>query len=70
MARELNYYEELIDRAAKTAAQAAVGSIGVASAQADAWTIDWKLMFGMAAGGVVLSLLTNIADRGLFGRED
>lgn len=64
-----DYYTELVDRAVKSAAQAAVLSIGVESAQADALAFDWKLMAGMAAGGAVLSLLTNLGQRGIFGRE-
>lgn len=64
-----DYYRDLADRATKTAAQAAVLSIGVESAQADALAFDWRLMAGMAAGGAILSLLTNVAERGLFGRQ-
>jgi len=65
-----DYYRDLADRATKTAAQAAVLSIGVESAQADALSFDWRLMLGMALGGAVLSLLTNVAERGIFGRRD
>lgn len=64
------YYTELVDRAAKTAAQAAVLSVGVESAQVNALAVDFKLMAGMAAGGALLSLLTNVAERGLFGRTE
>lgn len=64
-----DYYTELVDRSVKSAAQAAVLSIGVESAQADALAFDWKLMAGMAAGGAILSLLTNLGQRGIFGRE-
>lgn len=64
-----DYYTELVDRAVKSAAQAAVLSVGVESAQADALAFDWKLMAGMAAGGAVLSLLTNLGQRGILGRE-
>lgn len=64
------YYTDLVDRATKTAAQAAVLSIGVESAQANAFAIDWALMGGMALGGALLSLLTNVAERGLFGRSE
>lgn len=63
------YYRDLADRATKTAAQAAVLSIGVESADVNAFAVDWRLMAGMAAGGAVLSLLTNVAERGLFGRS-
>lgn len=64
-----DYYTELVDRAVKSAAQAAVLSVGVESAAADALAFDWKLMAGMAAGGAVLSLLTNLGQRGILGRE-
>lgn len=64
-----DYYTDLVDRAVKSAAQAAVLSVGVESAAADALAFDWKLMAGMAAGGAVLSLLTNLGQRGIFGRE-
>ena len=65
-----DYYTELVDRAVKSAAQAAVLSVGVESAAADALAFDWKLMAGMAAGGAVLSLLTNLGQRGIFGHQD
>ena len=64
------YYTDLVDRAVKSAAQAAVLSVGVESAQADAFAVDWSLMLGMALGGAALSLLTNIGQRGIFGRSD
>ncbi len=63
------YYTELVDRAVKTAAQAAVLSIGVETAQVDALAVDWTLMGGMALGGFLLSVLTTLAQRGLFDRE-
>jgi hypothetical protein len=66
--RYRDYYTELADKAAKTAAQAAVLSIGVESAQVNALAVDWTLMLGMALGGAVLSVLTNVGQRGLFGR--
>lgn len=63
-----NYYTELADKAAKTAAQSAVLSIGVESAQVNGLAVDWALMAGMALGGAVLSLLTNVAQRGILGK--
>ena len=62
------YYTDLADRAVKTAAQAAVLSIGVESAEVNALAVDFKLMAGMAAGGALLSALTTLGQRGLFGR--
>lgn len=64
-----SYYSDLADRATKTAAQAAVLSIGVESADVNAFAVDFRLMVGMALGGALLSLLTNVAERGLFGRR-
>jgi hypothetical protein len=61
------YYTELVDRAAKSAAQSAV--LVIAADQVNALSADWQLVGGFALGGAVLSLLTNIAQRGLFGRD-
>lgn len=62
------YYTDLVDRAVKTAAQAAILSVGVESASVNALAVDWTLMGGMALGGALLSLLTNVAERGIFGK--
>lgn len=64
------YYTDLVDRAVKTAAQAAILSVGVESAAVNALAVDWTLMGGMALGGALLSLLTNIGQRGIFGKEN
>ena len=64
-----DYYTDLVDRAVKTAAQAAVLSIGVETVQVDALSVDFTLMAGMAAGGALLSVLTTLGQRGIFGRE-
>ncbi|WP_067428395.1 holin [Nocardioides jensenii] len=61
------YYTDTVDRAAKTAAQSALLTIG--ADQINALHADWQLVGGMALGGAVLSLLTTLAQRGLFGRE-
>lgn len=60
------YALDLADRAVKTAAQAALLTIG--ADQLNALSADWQLVGGMALGGAVLSLLTNIAERGIRGR--
>ena len=65
-----DYYTDLVDRAVKTAAQSAVLSIGVESAQVDALAVDYKLMGGMALGGALLSVLTTLGQRGLFNRGE
>lgn len=63
------YLRDLLDRAVKTAAQCAALSVGVESAQVNALAVDWTLMLGMAAGGALLSALTTVGQRGIFGRE-
>ena len=64
------YYTDLVDRAVRTAAQAAVLSVGVESAQTNAFAIDIRLMLGMAIGGALLSALTTLGVGGLSGRGD
>ena len=61
------YYTDLVDRAAKSAAQAAVLALG--ADQLNVLDADWKVVGGFALGGAVLSALTNLGQRGLFGRE-
>lgn len=65
-----DYYTDLVDRAVKTAAQSAVLSVGVESVQVNGLAVDWKLMAGMALGGALLSALTTVGQRGIFGRSD
>lgn len=62
------YYTDLVDRAVKTAAQAAVLAVGSESVSANALTFDFKLMAGFAAGGALLSVLTTLGQRGLTGK--
>ena len=61
------YYTELVDRATKSAAQAAILALG--ADQLNVLDADWKVVGGFAAGGAILSVLTNLGQRGLFGRE-
>lgn len=61
------YVGDLLDRAVKTAAQSALLTIG--ADQVNALDADWRLVGGMALGGALLSLLTNVAERGVFGRR-
>lgn len=63
------YAVDLLDRGVKTAAQSAVLAIGAESLHADALAIDWSTTFGFALGGFVLSVLTNLAQRGITGRK-
>lgn len=62
------YVGDLLDRAVKTAAQSAVLVIG--ADQVNALDADWRTVLGMAAGGFVLSALTTIGQRGIFGRSE
>ena len=63
----INYWRQVAERAAKSAAQALLGM----------WTLDqfntldadWKLAFGVASGAAVLSIATSIATAG-FGEKD
>lgn len=64
-----SYAGVLIDRAVKSAAQAAILSVGVETASVNALALDWTLLGGMALGGAVLSLLTNLSHRGITGRR-
>jgi uncharacterized transporter YbjL len=47
------------ERAIKTAAQTLLSVLTVG---ATIWSMDWKQALGIAAGAVVLSILTSIAD--------
>lgn len=59
--------ESLVDRAAMSAAQGALLYLGGA-ATLDALSVDWLGLAGAAAGGALISLLTNVARDGLTGR--
>lgn len=63
-----DYYTELVDRAVKSAAQSAILVIGADQVNAING-VDWLTVLGCAAGGAALSLLTNLGQRGIFGRE-
>ena len=55
------------ERAAKTAAQAAIGALGQAAVGIDLFAIDALTVLGVAAGGALLSLLTSVASVGKTG---
>lgn len=59
--------QTLADRAVMTAAQSALAYIGSAAAL-NALTLDWVAVGGVALGGAVASLLTNLARGGITGR--
>lgn len=58
--------QNLADRAVMTAAQSALAYIGSAAAL-NALTLDWVVVGGVALGGAVASLLTNLARGGITG---
>ena len=53
------FWAVAFDRAIRTAAQAALLTIG--ADRLDAFAADWRTIASMAVGGAVLSLLTSIA---------
>lgn len=52
------FVRRAVERAVKTAAQAALLTFG--ADQLDAFDTDWRIAGGMALGGAVLSLLTSV----------
>lgn len=49
------------ERAIKSAAQAPLVAWGVGDLALDAFTLDWRLGLGVAAGGALVSVLTSLA---------
>lgn len=62
------YYTDMVDRAVRTFAQAEVALIGTNSLGLT--DVDWKGVASAGALAAVLSLLTTLGQRGLFGRTD
>jgi hypothetical protein len=62
------FWEKAAERAAKTAAQAAILVFG--ADQVNALTADWADIGGFALGGAVLSLLTSIITSGTGPDDD
>lgn len=54
------FWAAALERAVKTAAQAAVLAVGAGALAADARAVDWLAVASFAAGGAALSLLTSI----------
>lgn len=59
------FWTAALERATKSAAQAAILVIG--ADQVNVLTVTWPEVAGFAAGGLVLSLLTSIASAGVAG---
>lgn len=59
----LAFWQATLERAVKTAAQAAILAIG--ADQVNVLTLDWQTLAGFAGGGFVLSVLTSLASNGL-----
>lgn len=56
-----SFWVDAGERAAKTAAQAAIGALGQDVVGVDLFTVDAAALAGVALGGALLSLLTSIA---------
>lgn len=57
----LDFWREAAERAIKSAAQAPLVAWGVGELAApDAFTLDWRLGLGVAAGGALVSVLTSL----------
>jgi hypothetical protein len=61
------FVRETLERALKSAAQAAILVIG--ADRLDAFSTDWTTVAGFAVGGFVLSVLTSLASKPL-GPDD
>lgn len=60
----VKFWKQAAERAVKSAAQAALG-LWVGDQVFNAWQADWAKAGGVAAGAVVLSLLTSAASAGV-----
>jgi hypothetical protein len=59
----IQFWKDLAERAAKTAAQFALVVTG--GNLADAWSLDWKAVLGAALAGVATSILTSLGSLGV-----
>ena len=66
------FWKDASERAAKSAAQAALLSLGVGSATVgfDVITTDWLFVASFTAGGALLSYLTSVLSSGLGGDSE
>lgn len=60
------FWKATVERAIKTAAQAALLAIGAAEGF-DVFDLDWSRLVGFAGGGALLSVLTSIATSAVGG---
>lgn len=54
------FWLDAVERGVRTAAQGVLVAWGVGDGVLDAFTLDWKLGAGVAAGGFVSSVLTSL----------
>jgi hypothetical protein len=59
--------QSLADRAVMTAAQSSLAYLG-STVALDALSLNWVVLGGVALGGALASLLTNLARGGITGR--
>lgn len=59
------FWKAACERAAKTAAQAAILATGADTLEANAFVIDWANVAGFGLGGAALSFLFSIASSGV-----
>ncbi len=59
----VNFWKQALERAAKSAVQAAVGTFVLDGF--NVLTADWKVAAGAALGGAVLSLATSVITSGI-----
>lgn len=59
------FWKAALERAVKTAAQSVLTVWAVGDGVFNALTVDWPLAGGVAAGGLVLSLVTSLASAGV-----
>jgi hypothetical protein len=57
------FWQNVLERAVKTAAQAAVLAAG--GGMANLFSLDWRILVGAAAGGALLSVLTSLGSEAL-----
>ncbi len=62
------FWKKATERAAKSAAQAAILVFG--ADQINAFTADWTTVAGFAVGGAVLSYLTSVVTSGVGPGDD